>query len=88
MNSLASLRSDRWTTWPELVDDFIGIPTKKVQSISSPKRNGGGFLVGHIGRFYCHPPFHLCRFFRQTYVLGISTKSHAGRSKNLVTYIK
>ena len=24
---LASLRSDRWTACPELVDDFIGIPT-------------------------------------------------------------
>jgi len=27
MFTLASLRSDWWTTWPELVDDFIGIRT-------------------------------------------------------------
>ena len=25
MDTLASLRSDGWTTCPELVDDFIGI---------------------------------------------------------------
>ena len=25
MISLASLRSDEWTTWPERVDDFIGL---------------------------------------------------------------
>jgi hypothetical protein len=30
MFSLASLRSDGWTTCPELVDDFIGIRTYRI----------------------------------------------------------
>ena len=30
--------------------------SEKMQCISSLKRNGGGFLIGHIGRFDCHPP--------------------------------
>jgi len=29
MLTLASLRSDRWTASPELVDDFIGIRTNE-----------------------------------------------------------
>jgi len=58
---------------------------EKVQCITSPKRNGGGFPIGHIGRFDGHSPFHLSRFFGQTYVLSISTKTHTGRSEYLVT---
>jgi len=62
--------------------------SKKVQCISSAKGNGGGFLISHIGRFYGHAPFHFPRLFRQTNVLGISTKTHTGSSKYLVTFFE
>ena len=43
-----------------------------------------GFLIAHIGRFYCQYPV-----FRQTYILSIRTKTQpTGSSKNLVTFFK
>ena len=60
--------------------------SEKTQCFKSPNRNGGGFLVGHIGRFYCQRPFF--RFFRQTYVLGIGThNSKTGSCKNLSPFL-
>ena len=38
MFSLASLRSDWWTTCPELVDDFVGIRTG-AESLRHPVEN-------------------------------------------------
>jgi hypothetical protein len=35
MDTLASLGSDRWTTCPELVDDFIGIRSEIVEAFTA-----------------------------------------------------
>ena len=54
-----------------------------MQCGKSPNRNGGGFLIGHVDRFYGQRPV-----LRQTYVLSISTRPKTGRCKNLVTFLK
>ncbi len=48
--------------------------------IQSPKRNGSGFLIGHIGWFDSQHPF-----FRQAGVLGIGTQTQTGPGKHLVS---
>src|SRR5713101_4929524 len=57
--------------------------SKTVQCMKSPSRDGGGFLICHVGRFHCHPPI-----FRQTVVLSPSTKTKTGKCKNLVSFLK
>ncbi len=52
-----------------------------MQCIQSPNRNGGGFFIGHIGRFDCQHPF-----FRQACVLSIRTQTQTGPGKNLVSF--
>ena len=59
-----------------------------MQCFKSPNRNDRGLLIGHVGRFMCQHPIHLFRFFRHTYVLGISTFTKAESCKNLVTFFK
>ena len=49
----------------------------------SDSSKDGGFLIGHVGRFYCQHPV-----FRQTFVLSIRTQTQAGPGKNLVTLLK
>src|SRR5450759_405438 len=62
--------------------------SKKRQCCKSSTRDGGGFLIGHIGRFYCHQPFFRPTVFWQTSVLGISAKTKTGKCKDLVTFFK
>jgi len=48
MISLASLRSDRWTAWPELVDDFIGI--RNDAPIEAEHTAGDLYIIREAGR--------------------------------------
>ena len=68
--------------------NFLSAPdisfSETMQCCHPPTGNGGGFLIGYIGRFYGQHPV-----FRQTFVLGISAKIHReGRCKNLVTSLE
>jgi hypothetical protein len=46
MISLASLRSDKWTACPELVDDFIGLRTWGGEQAQREERKGDRLVVG------------------------------------------
>jgi hypothetical protein len=53
MFSLASLRSDGWTTCPELVDDFVGIRTVQAlvgRGVSVPQPNPSKITIVPPGR--------------------------------------
>ncbi len=63
--------------------------SEMAQCCNSPTGDVGGFLIGHIGRFYRHQPLYCLRsFFRQTFVLGISAETKPGKCKNLVTFLE
>src|SRR5439155_8147089 len=51
----------------------------KMHCFKPTNGKGGGFLIGYVGRFYRQHPF-----FRQTFVLGVSTQTKTGPPKNLV----
>jgi hypothetical protein len=56
---------------------------EEVQCVASPKRNGGGFLIGHIGWFRGQRPV-----FRQANVLSMRTKPQTRTTKYLVALMK
>src|SRR5437588_633735 len=57
--------------------------SQKKHCVKSTNSKGGGFLIGHSGRFDCQHPV-----FRQACVLSIRTQTQSAPSKNLVTFPK
>ena len=60
-------------------------PPEEMQRFQSPDGNGGGFLVGAVGRHLCQHPFHRSGLFGQADGLRIGPHAETRGSENPVT---